>query len=141
LAKICTQCGYKFRGIGSMGQKWCPKCGTVNKIEAKVCTSCGHRFRTVFTQGAAPAAPAEPPISQPLPDAIELPPVFEQPPQLPPRPAAPAIPDAAAPDPTPTPIDLRGATRVEDESSALPAPDLTDLDFDSLRRTKKPPLR
>jgi hypothetical protein len=37
-------------------KKSCPKCGTINNLEAKVCIQCGHRFRTPFRQPNMPQA-------------------------------------------------------------------------------------
>lgn len=121
----------------SAGQKWCPKCGTVNKLEAKVCIQCGRRFRTRFDTPSAPPLPPEPPITQSAPTGIELPPSFDRAhpaPAIPPRKPRPKT------DPLPTPIRLDGSANDDDRDAPLagePAPDMTDIDYDALRRTPK----
>ncbi len=143
-AKVCSQCGHKFRSMESKGEKWCPRCGTVCRLEAKVCSHCGHKFRTSFTNNAAASKTAsnagksqitESPIVQ-TPDApITLPAQFEAPPRLPDPPKI----EVRAPS---TPIDQpnKASTAVplpdaDDDMGGEPAPDLTDIDFDSMRRT------
>ncbi len=88
-AKVCSQCGHQFQGIqqiaqeaepavqsvppmqnrsaasASEGQKWCPRCGTVCRLEAKVCPHCGHHFRTDFsTRTATDPILTEAPVAQ-----------------------------------------------------------------------------
>jgi len=124
-AKVCTQCGYVFQSMNSRGQKWCPSCGTANKLEAKVCTQCGHRFRTRFTTPSVPALPPEPPVEQQASQGIELPPAFDPISRKPaPKPAPPPI-APASPAPSAQEKSLEGE----------PAPDITDIDYDNLRRS------
>jgi hypothetical protein len=122
-AKVCTQCGHVFQSMKSRGQKWCPRCGTANKLEAKVCIQCGHRFRTRFSTPSVPPLPPEPPVTQRAPEGIELPPTFDKPRRTPAPPAPPA----------PTPAPSQPQQPLEGE----PAPDITDIDYDNLRRTGK----
>lgn len=146
-AKVCSQCGHKFRSMESKGEKWCPRCGTVCRLEAKVCSQCGHKFRTNFADSPAAArstrsapeviAPIiEPPIVQNPETPITLPTQFEAPPRLPDPPrlgtSTPPPPAADQTNTAPPDAPLPGSA---DDMGGEPAPDLTDIDFDSMRRT------
>jgi hypothetical protein len=126
-AKVCTQCGYVFESMKSRGQKWCPRCGTANKLEAKVCIQCGHRFRSRFNTPSVPPLPAEPPVTQTPSEGIELPSDFDPSRPLP----IPKPPPKPIPPPPPAPI------AQDTPSEGEPAPDITDIDYDLLRRTGK----
>ena len=156
-AKICSQCGTVLPaeaipppaptpsvGAKVRRAKKCPECGTVSSLDARVCPNCGHRFQTDFSQAAAPMPSTppmpvigEPPVVQMPSTGITLPPQLDELshvpdlPDLPTPPPAPvpAAPSAPAPVPAPDPaVDL-------DNTSGEPAPDLTDLDIETLRRS------
>jgi|GEM_PF-1025760 len=142
-AKVCSQCGHVFHAMLSKGQKWCPECGTVNRLEAKVCTQCGHKFRTDFVNANTNKAPlathdvlTEPPIMQAPSPALMLPTQYDLPPRLPDPPhidlpAAPPALSAAQAAPTNVPM----SAPIDHSADSEPAPDLSDLDFDTMRRT------
>src|SRR5262249_45253376 len=100
----------------AVDQKWCPQCGTVNKLVANVCIQCGHRFRTQLEgqgSGQSEATPhteiVEPPITQNAESPLVLPPEITPP-------AETILPPSRAPN-------LEGE----------PAPDLSSDQLDSLR--------
>ncbi len=155
-AKICSQCGTALPvgapppaptpavGATITRAKKCPECGMVCKLDAKVCPNCGHRFQTDFSQPVAPPSPAitEPPVVQMPSVGMALPTQYDDRTHyadLPPDPApptpAPAVPTAPTPDASANANPNVTADAVSDgDTSGEPAPDLTELDIDALRR-------
>ncbi|MHB8625760.1 MAG: zinc ribbon domain-containing protein [Aggregatilineales bacterium] len=153
-AKICSQCGTALPAdvlppaptpvVGAVvtRAKKCPDCGMVCKLDAKVCPNCGHRFQTDFSQAGkaqpgTPPAITEPPVVQMPSVGIALPSQFDARshwPDLPPDPTPPLpVPTPALPD-TPANATPDAAADAGGDTSGEPAPDLTDLDIDALRR-------